>query len=506
MQAFKAMKLMLTRPCSQPLRLAHCLWAVAFCTGFVAFLFNLGYFLVDQGLPPWSLIVLNSAIALSPLMWVVVAKNSRLCLIILTLCILLGDFSPALTSPLAILMTLPNFIVLLLKHRHTKIKYLIIPFIILALVYFIASFTVDFISHPLQLTSRMQTDPGISAMPLGWVGSFLGITIVYHLMYLPLVLYELAAHDAVFLKRFGFWFSIAIFIILLYGLFQFVASGFQAVRVTSIMRLPTRLGPFIVVFLSFAAIELLEAKTAITRWYWVASLFLGIFLMFLTFTRIAIIAGVFTLILLIISLVSSKQYFVLKQLAKAATIGGLAFLALALVLHIDFFSRFHGDGVHSGHQARDMIVMDYQDGVNLENATPLIKTSHWLFGFGVFREREFAHFNLHNTVLCCLSVFGVVGLLLYYLPYFLILAVLLYHSLFEKNLILRPRYALAASCIVAFLVTGSYHNKLYSPIDTAYIWLVLGLIIQQQLPGLLASSQVLNAFSSTPHTKGAPSA
>jgi hypothetical protein len=181
-------------------------------------------------------------------------------------------------------------------------------------------------------------------------------------------------------------------------------------------------------------------------------------------------------------------------LVKRFLIGGLVLLlgmgGVMAMGKVDFLSRFDSSNVESGKDSRKQIMKDYEAGVNLENVTTFQKTAHFLFGFGMFRERQFAHFNLHDTVACCLSVFGAVGLILYYGPYLAICWVMLLKMLTAKPLTLRPRFAMAGTTILIFFLTGAFHNKLYSPIETAFIWLTAGLLMWDQLPRLVTASKI----------------
>jgi hypothetical protein len=435
----------------------------------------------------WLLAV---AVPAFPLLWLVTWNNSRLCLIITTVLMLFGDMASAICAPAIIAITLPNCLALLLRWRTTRLRYLVAPLVVLGVLYFFTAFFMDVVSHPVQLTNRMQFDPGFPPLILGWMGSLLGFTIVYPLIYIPFLLYDISRQPGAFRERFLLGLSLIVNLILLYGIVQFVqAGGLHGVtfRVSSIMRLPTRLGPFIVVFMTLNSILLMEAKTRLSMLYWLGTLLLSTLVLMMTQTRIAIIAAGLLVMMLFVALVASRN----GMLVKRFLIGGLVLLlGLGGVIatgKVDFLSRFDSSNLESGHQSREQIMKDYEAGVNLENVTSFQKAAHFLFGFGMFRERQFAHFNLHDTMACCLSVFGAVGLLLYYGPYLAICWIMLLKTFTAQPLTQRPRFAMAATTMLIFFLTGAFHNKLYSPIETAFIWLTAGLLLWDELPMLVGA-------------------
>jgi hypothetical protein len=438
-------------------------------------------------------LILAVAIPAFPLLWLVTWNNSRLCLVISTVLMLFGDMAAALCAPAIIVITLPNCLHLMARWRTTRLRYLAAPLVILGVLYFFTAFFMDVVSHPVQLTNRMQFDPGFPPLVLGWMGSLLGFTIVYPLIYIPFLLYDLSIHDPAFRTRYLLGLGLIVNVILLIGVVQFVqAGGLSGVpfRVSSIMRLPTRLGPFIVVFLALNSILLMEAKRRMTLLYWLSTMLLGVLVLMMTQTRIAIVAAVLLVMLLFVALVTSRNFY----LAKRFVIGGLIMLLLLggvmATGKVDFLSRFDSSKLESGRDSREQIMKDYEAGANLENVTTFQKTVHFLFGFGMFREREFAHFNLHDTLACCLSVFGAVGTVFYYLPYLAISWVSLLKTFTARPLEKRPRYAMACAVMLIFFLTGAFHNKLYSPIETAFIWLTAGLLLWDDLPGLFNAEAI----------------
>ncbi len=441
-------------------------------------------FLIDAlGLSPKIHMLLGLVLPMVPVFWFLSWNNSRLCLIIYTLLIFFGDAFSALCAPALMAATLPNCIYLMLRWRNTRLRFLVAPLLLLGLIYFFTAIAMGSVEIPIQLTNRMQFDPGFPALTLGWASSLLGLTIVYPLIYIPCLLYELYVNHPLFLKRFLLCLSVVFNGILLYGVFQFIQAG-GMIRVSSIMRLPTRLGPFIVVFLTFVCTQLVLSKGK-RKLYWLSTGLLGLVVLGMTQTRIAIVALGLVVIMAALSLLVTRSWRQLKQFTVGCL---LVFVPLALLLCAtpELGERFSPGQIESGNNSREKIIQDYQAGINLENVTRFQTVTRFLFGYGMFRERQLAHFNLHDTLACALSVFGLVGTILYYSPYLLITGVLLFKTLNTPHLPHNFRYAMACSGFLVFFLTGAFHNKLYSPIETAYVWLVAGFVMDLDLPLLLA--------------------
>jgi hypothetical protein len=450
------------------------LWAVFFQSAF----------LIDAlGLSPKIHLLFGFLLPIIPLFWFLSWNNSRFCLVIYTFLIFFGDAFSALCAPALMAATLPNCIYLMLRWRSTRLRFLVAPLVLLGLISFFTAIALGSVEIPVQLTNRMQFDPGFPALSLGWASSLLGFTIVYPLIYIPCLLYDLSVNHPLFLKRFLVALSVVFNGILLYGVLQFVLAG-GMIRVSSIMRLPTRLGPFIVVFLTLVGSHLALAKGK-EKVYWVATLMLSLVVLGMTQTRIAIVALGLVVIMTALSLVVTQSWRQVKNF-----IGGCLIVIVPLALFLfatpDLGRRFSPSQIESGNSSREKIIQDYQAGINLENVTTFQTTARFLFGYGMFRERQLAHFNLHDTLACALSVFGVVGATLYYIPYLLITGVLLFKTLSTADLSRNIGYAMACCGFLIFFLTGAFHNKLYSPIETAYVWLVAGFVIHQDLPVLLA--------------------
>jgi hypothetical protein len=451
-----------------------CLWLIVFQSAS----------LIDAlGMPRKMNLILTVAVPIIPLFWLFSWNNSRLCLVISTLLIIFGDAFSALCAPAIIGATLPNCMNLMVRWRVSKLRFLVTPLLILGFLYFFISIFLGFVEYPVQLTNRMQFDPGFPALFLGWIGSLLGFTIVYPLIYFPCLLFDLSINHPTFFKRFLVYLSFVMNGILLYGLLQFIQAGGD-IRVSSIMRLPTRLGPFIVVFMTLLCANLTEAKGKMLI-YWVTTLLLSLVVLAMTQTRIAIVALGLLAIMIFLSLIVNKSWILVKRFLI-----GSALLLSAVILFIFFgnpeiLKRFDSSQIESGNSSREKIMADYQAGINLENVTGFQKTAHFLFGYGMFRERQLAHFNLHDTLACCLSVFGVIGTFFYYVPYLTITWVTFIKSLTSRPLDRSIRYGMSSCAMLIFFLTGAFHNKLYSPIETAYIWLIAGFILREDLPALL---------------------
>jgi hypothetical protein len=430
-------------------------------------------------------LVLTVAVPIIPLFWLFSWNNSRLCLIISTLLIVFGDTFSALCAPAIIGATLPNCISLMVRWRVSKLRFLVAPLLILGFFYFFISIFLGFVEYPVQLTNRMQFDPGFPALFLGWIGSLLGFTVVYPLIYFPCLLYDLSSNHPAFFKRFLVYLSFVMNGILLYGVFQFIQAGGD-IRVSSIMRLPTRLGPFIVVFMTLLCANLIEAKGKMLI-YWVITLLLSLVVLAMTQTRIAIIALGLVAAMLFLSLIVTKSWLLVKRFMLGSGLLLSAAILFTLFGNPDMLKRFDSSQIESGNSSREKIMADYQAGINLENVTYFQKTTHFLFGYGMFRERQLAHFNLHDTLACCLSVFGVIGTIFYYVPYLTITWVSFIKSVTSRPLKYSVRYGMACCAMLIFFLTGAFHNKLYSPIETAYIWLIAGFILQEELPKLLGA-------------------
>lgn len=454
-----------------------CLWMMIFQSASI----------IDAlGMPRSMNLVMAVAVPMIPLFWLFSWNNSRICLVVSTLLILFGDAFSALCAPAIIGATLPNCLHLMARWRMTRLRYLVGPLLILGFLYCFVSVFLGFIEYPVQLTNRMQFDPGFPALSLGSISALLGFTIVYPLIYFPCLLYDLSVNHPQFFKRFLFFLSFVLNGILLYGVFQFVQAGGN-IRVSSIMRLPTRLGPFIVIFMTFLCTQVTEAKGKLLV-YWLLTLLLSLVVVAMTQTRIAIVALGLLAVMSFMSLAATRSW----ELILRFLVGGMILLALAGGFTVfgnpEVLKRFDSSQIESGNSSREKIMADYQAGIDLQNVTRFQKISHFFFGYGMFRERQLAHFNLHDTFACCLSVFGAVGVVFYYVPYLAITGVSLIGIFTARPLNRSIRYAMACCALLIFFLTGAFHNKLYSPIETAYIWLIAGFILKEELPGLLGGS------------------
>jgi hypothetical protein len=443
-------------------------------------IFYIGPLLAPYGLPSWAFLIIECMTAAYPLIWLLLWKNHRLSFLLASLILLTGDFAPALSSPGAALITLPNFIYLLYLNRNSRIKYYLLPLLLLTTLYCFNALFLNFIGKPFQISYRLVID-------LGLLGIFGGGMIVYHMMYLPLVIYHLACTDKDYFRTYSFILSILINVVAVIGIYQFLISaiGVTGVRVSSIMRLSTRLAPFIVVSLPLLVSGLLDEKIPKLKIYWSISLALNMFLLMVTFTRGAIIAAGVLWLFLVVTLITSRSYKVLLYFCLGTASIVLLIAVLGYVLHIDYFFRFQAEYVESGMDKRESLWSVYLSGIGVEDTSFWRKLANTLFGYGWFSERAYlAALNpdTHNTFFSCFASFGLVGLVLYYIPYFWILFLSFVGSFKAKVLNMRPRYGMVCALLFLFIISGYVHNKLYSPIESAYVWVLIGILLRDELP------------------------
>jgi hypothetical protein len=228
--------------------------ALVFCWAF----WGLNQFLAPYPIPFALKVALAPALAMMPLLWLLLAKNHRVCLSLATLILLAGDMAPTLVSPIVALVTISNGLYLLWQHRHSQIRWILLPFMLLSVGYFVNAFLWDFIDRPVMVSYAMVVN-------LGWWGALGGGLLVYHLMYFFLTLYHVAVFDKDFLKGYVWILMGFINVVVLVGLLQSLMVIFggddMVKRIPSIMRLATRLAPFIVVSLPIFIIQLLESPS-----------------------------------------------------------------------------------------------------------------------------------------------------------------------------------------------------------------------------------------------------
>ncbi|MGE0201225.1 MAG: O-antigen ligase family protein [Candidatus Melainabacteria bacterium] len=444
------------------------------------------YFLVHllslNHMPIWSILVMVSIMACLPLLWLTTWKNHRLCFLLTSFILLGGDFAPALTSPTVALITLPNFFYLLYLNRNSKIKFFLLPFILLSAMYFFSAFLLNVVSKPIMISYGMVLD-------LGWLSSLIGGMITYHIVYIPLMIYHLIQTDKPFFRSYNYILSLFINLIVIVGIFQFGmylggAYGEGLFRVSSIMRIATRLGPFIVISLPLLLCGLLDEPDIKKRTYWWVSIVLSLFIMLLTYTRGAVVAAVVLWAFLALSLFTSRSYRALLYFVISTLVICMWFFCLSQVFSLDFFTRFDSDKVESGWGKRLVMWKAYFNAIQLQGTSPLRSILHTMFGYGVFSERFYVfplNRDAHNTFISTFNTFGLVGFCLYYIPYFWILFISTWGIFTAKVMAMRPRYAMASGILILFIASGLVHNKLYSPIESAYTWLLIGVLLREDL-------------------------
>lgn len=457
-------------------------------------LFQINGFLFEYGLlsafkvPFWTPFVLGGIAIAYPFVCIKLLKNHRLSLMLGSFVLLTGDYTPGLTSSLAVLITLPNFLYLLYLNRHSRIKYLLLPLLLLSVIYFFNAFLLNFIANPVKVT--------YVDINLGWLGAFGGALIVYHLMYLPLVIYHLACTDKAFFKTYSVWLSVFINIVALYGLYQFITVGLSSddilFRVNSIFRNTNRLGPFILVSMTLLIKCMLETSDRRYKLYWWFSLMVSIFVLLLTYSRAAIGVGIVLWFFLLLTFITSRAY---KKMAFFLFNTLMLLFVIKYLGHffqIDYLQRFQWDNVEYSYEKRVDILQAYLDAIGYQGTSWWHQTANILFGYGWFSERRLILMDTHNTFFSCFATFGLVGVVLYFMPYAWMIWVTFIGCFQGTSRKLRHLNGMACALFVAFLVGGTLHNKLYSPIESAYMWLLAGILLQDQLPILFPQKSALD--------------
>lgn len=464
-----------------------CLLALLMSVGLVVFYFGTGRFLTEYSFPAWTSLLLLPALFSVPAVWLRLYKNHRLCLILSAFILLCGDHVPALASPAVLLMTLPNLLYLAYQHRHGRIRFLVLPLVLLSALYAVMSIVLNTLDHDIMISFG-------KVVNIGWLGVFGGSLLVYHIIYLTLSLYHVACYDKTFLQRFAFILTLFVNVVALIGLGEFlintVANGEGAVRVSSIMRLSTRLAPFLAVSLPlFIEGFMSKMHAGQKKWklYWILSLAVNGFVLLLTQTRGAVFIGVMLLLFYALSQSARGGWrSLLKLTGVLAVLVGLYFL-ISHGLDLHYFARFNEDSVDSGMEKRLAMWQSYQDSLMLQDTSWLRMGLHTLFGYGWFAERFYVYplnMDAHNTFISVFTTFGLVGGLLYYTPFLWLMGLTLRGMVSASNEKIRPQYAMAAALMVSYLLSGFVHNKFYSPIESAYLWMLVMILIREDLPKL----------------------
>jgi len=454
----------------------------------VMLFFCISNYLVSNNFPIELTFILAGVIGIIPLFWLFTFNRHRLCLTLSTVALLLGDFSPALISPLIVVLTLSNFIYLIYKNRNSKIRYFLLPFLLLAALYFENSFLWGFLDVPIMVTNG-------KIIELGWMGSLGGGVIVYHILYLFLAIYHITCSDKNYLKCYMIILSIIINLIVIIGLIQFGSGLFTLgeayFRIPSIMRITTRLAPFIVTSLSLIILNLLEKPPWKERIYWVLSLVLSIVLLLITQTRGAIFGGGILLTFLTLGFIRSYRNYRLLIIS-----GSVLFLTIVISFYIFqentiYLQRFTPEMLMQGIEKRTHLWEQFWQSIDYQNTSILRNMVHLLFGYGWFAERFYVYphnMDAHNTFLSLFTTYGLIGSFLYFYPLLNLLLMSLKNTFNDPITNSRPYYAMTAGLIIVYLVTGFVHNKLYSPIESAYMWIMIGLLLKNNMAQIFPAS------------------
>lgn len=444
--------------------------------------FFMGPLLAPYQFPPWAVLSLQALVASYPLIWLLTWNKHRLCFVLASVILLTGDFAPAISSPVVALITAPNFLYLLYKHRNSRIKYFLLPFILLGGLYFFSAFLLNFVGQPVQISYGLMVD-------LGWLSSFGGGLIIYHMIYMPMIVYHLACSDSGYFKSYMFTLSLLINLIALTGLYQFFLNGLNlpegsVYRAASIMRITTRLAPFIVVSLPLLITGLLKESGRNMRLYWWISIAMNVFLLMVTYTRGAIISAGVLWFFLLASLVASRSWKTLFQVVCLTLFLVTVVATMGHLLDLSFFTRFETERMESSMDKRFLLWDTYMNGIGVQHTSVYRSLANMLLGYGWFSERAFVsaiNKDTHNTFFSTFATYGLVGMILYFWSYVWMLVLTFKHSL-NASIAMRPRYAMACALLVIFLLSGLVHNKLYSPIESAYTWLLIGVLLWEDLP------------------------
>ena len=448
-------------------------------------------------------IILAPAMAVIPLLWLVLAKQHRTCLSLATIILLAGDMAPTLASPLVALVTFSNGLYLLWHHRHSQVRWILMPFMLLSVGYFVNAFLWDFIEQPVMVSYAMVLD-------LGWWGALGGTLLVYHMMYFFLALYHVAVYDKSFLKSYVWLLMIFINVVVGFGLLQSLATlvgGEYVQRMPSIMRLATRLAPFIVVSLPIFIIQLLENPSKREKTFLWLSIGLNALVLSLTQTRGAIGGAIVLMAFFTIGLYRARQFVQLRNyfIFVVFLFGGLWFWAINSDIMI--FERFQGEIIQSGMNKRYVLWDAFLEALKSHQTSNFRSFVNLLFGYGWFTERwwVFPHnMDVHNTFLASLTTFGLTGSILYNAPFGWLLWRGVKGMFTASTLSMRPRYGIVAGLILMNWMAGFVHNKFYSPIESAYLWILFGILLAPDLQYLFAPRKIKGSKSAIWSIEGLP--
>ena len=463
---------------------------------FLFFFQGVSTFIVKSELPAWLVMPVWILSALMPLVWLLTWDKYRFCLVFSSCVILLGDYFSAFISLVVISMTFGNFVNLIVQHRHSKIRYYLLVYFLLSLIYFIAAFLLNFIDNPIIINKASKVT--WYSFQFGWLGALGGFSLVYHLMYLPLLIYHFCRNDMGFLRKYSYILSGLINVMALIGIYQFFFTSQAAdpdspFRVSSIMRLSTRYAPFVVISLVLLFNGLLESKTTREKLYWWFSILLNALVLLLTFTRGAILGAAVIYLFMMLGLFNKENMKTFLFFLGGSLAAGLIIALVGAYTDVDFFLRFQGVHLERGFDQRFYYSFLYLESIPYQATSFDRALLNLLFGFGWFSERLFVFPkpDPHNTYLSAFASFGLVGGFLYYLPFLTTLLAGFWKSFTSKNIFMRPRYGLIAGLVFFYLVSGVGHNKFYSPIESAYTWICITLLLAPVLPALTDDKKIL---------------
>ncbi len=468
------------------------LWGIGLGLVVTLAFFALSHFLISNYFPAELTIALAAIIGILPIVWLYTAKRHRLCLTLTTIILLTGDFAPALISPVVLMLTLSNCGYLIYRHRRSAIRWFLLPFLLLTGLYFANSFLWGFVDDPVMITRGQILD-------LGWAGAFGGGLILYHIVYLFMAIYHLACEDKAFIKPYMIVLSVVINLVVVIGLAQFGASLFSLgeakFRIPSIMRLTTRLAPFVLTSLTLIVLNLLEKQSWGERSYWLLSLVMGLFLLLITQTRGAILGGGIIFAFLMLGFIRAHRQYWPHLMFGTLLLLGVGTVFFVLQGDTSYLERFTPEMFQSGLGKREVMWDQFWLSIQYQNTSIFRQMVHLLFGYGWFAERFYVfphNMDAHNTFLSAFTSYGIAGSVLYFGPMFYLLAISVKRSFNAIKINMRPKYAMTAGLILVFMVTGFVHNKLYSPIESAYMWIMLGLLLKDDLPELFPEPKRLN--------------
>jgi hypothetical protein len=186
-------------------------------------------------------------------------------------------------------------------------------------------------------------------------------------------------------------------------------------------------------------------------------------------------------------------------------IGGLWYWASTSDMNL--LERFQGDIIESGMDKRLLLWTAFWEGLKSQQTTGFRTFVNLLFGYGWFTERWWVfplNMDAHNTFFASLTTFGLVGTILYNAPYGWLFWRGLKGMFGAKNLVMRPRYGIVAGLVLMYWLAGLVHNKFYSPIESAYLWILFGILLAPDLQFLFAARELKGPTAAIWSIEGLP--